>query len=310
MANRARITVLIPTRNRPGPLARALASLGRITLPPDAKVDVLVVDNSADGNARAVVDAADLPHPIAMLHVAQPGVSTARNVGCAAAAGDIVAFLDDDCEASPTWLTAQLATLAATGADASFGPRIAAIEGPEPPDAAWFKDTYSRDLRLEDGADVTARTAHLPLPGSAFVKSRCLTGTPFDERLDAIGGEDVLLFRQLALDGRRFVWSPDARVTEHIPQSRIDHGFVLRRRYLSGQHRCLIPMLTRPPRWREMLEHMAKGALITALAGPPALLGRLSGRWPPVITGVLMSGLGKLTWWRRNRPTLYGHGHR
>lgn len=208
------------------------------------------------------------------------------------------------------WLAAQVETLRKTGADASFGPRLAAIKGPEPSDADWYRATYSRDFGFADGTDVTRRTAHLPLPGSAFVKARCLTGEPFDARLDHIGGEDVLLFRQLRIKGRRFVWSPRAKVTEYIPQSRIDQTFVLSRRYLSGQHRCLIPTLTRPPQYAEMAEHMAKGAAITALAAPVALAGRLTGRWPPRATGALMSGLGKLTWWRANRTAFYGAGHR
>lgn len=309
MAQRT-VTVVIPTRNRPGPLKRALRSLGAQERLDAAEVDVVVVDNAEEPNAHAIVERVSLPFATRVLHVAEPGVSNVRNAGCAAADGEIVAFLDDDCEADPGWLAAQLSTLAATGADASFGPRIAAIDGPEPADAAWFKSTYSRDLAQVDGADVTHRHAHLPLPGCAMVRARCLTGTPFDPRLNDIGGEDVLLFRQLALEGRRFVWSPNARVTEFMPLSRLDHAFVLRRRYLSGQHRCLIPMLTRPPRRREMLEHMAKGVAITALAGPVAVAGRLTGRWPPTVTGILMSGLGKLTWWRKDRPALYGRGHR
>lgn len=310
MGARTRISVVIPTRNRPGPLARALASLARQTLPADWSVQALVVDNSEDGNAAPVVAAALLPFPAERLHVPEPGVSSARNRGVAAAGGEVVAFLDDDCEAAPGWLAAQVGTLLHFGADASFGPRIAAIEGPEPPDATWFKAAYSRDLALPEGTEVGARNAHLPLPGAAFVKARCLAGMPFDPRLDQIGGEDVLLFRQLHLGGRKLVWSPAARVVEHIPPSRLDHRFVLSRRYLSGQHRCLIPALIDPPRTLEIAGHMATGAAVAAVAGPLALAGRASGRWPPTLTGHLMSGLGKLTWWRRDRPALYGRGHR
>lgn len=307
------ITVLIPTRNRPAPLARALRSLAALALPPDFAVDVLVVDNSADGNAAAVVDAATLPFPARCIAAPQPGVATARNTGVAAAEGEIVAFLDDDCEAQPDWLDAQVTTLRRSGADASFGPRIARIDGQQPADAEWFTSTYARDFGLADGADVTSRDAHLPLPGAAFVKSRTLTVSagPFDPRLDEIGGEDVLLFRQLRIAGRRFVWSPRAAVVEYIPTSRIDRGFVMRRRYLSGQHRCLVPMLLVPPRRGEMLGHMAKGTLAAALAAPVALCGRgVTGRWPVQATGLMMSGLGKMTWWRKDRAALYGRSHR
>ncbi|MBJ3778588.1 glycosyltransferase [Acuticoccus mangrovi] len=305
------ITILIPTRNRPGPLARALASVSELRVPDDYEIEVVVVDNSDDGNARDVVAGVPMPFAITRIHVREPGVATARNRGLAEAQGEVVAFLDDDCEAPTEWLAAQVGTLLATGADGSFGPRIAKIDGPEPEGAAWFTDTYSRDLAVPEGTDVSDRDAYLPLPGSAFLRERCFVGpTPFDQRLDDIGGEDVLLFRQLVMDGRRFVWSPRAAMVEYIPLSRLDRGFVMRRRYLSGQHRCLIPMMVRPPQRGEMLMHMAKGAAATLVAGPLALLGRLGGRWPAGPTGLLMSGLGKLTWWRKDRPALYGKGHR
>ena len=308
-----KVTILIPTRNRPVPLARALASLTRLTLPPDCAVEVLVADNSADGNAAAVVEGAATGLPVRMIHVPQPGVATVRNAGVAAARGELVAFLDDDCEAPPGWLAAHVATLRTTGADASFGPRIARIDGPGGPDAALVTGTYSRDLEEPDGTDVTARDAHLPLPGSVFVAARCLARRPgpFDPRLDSIGAEDVLLLRQLRREGRRFVWSPAGAVVEYIPPGRTSPRFVMMRRYLSGQHRCIVPMMLRPPDRIEMLTHMAKGGIATLVAAPIALAGRAAlGRWPLAWTGLMMSGLGKLTWWRKHRPALYGRTHR
>ncbi|WMS43689.1 glycosyltransferase [Acuticoccus sp. MNP-M23] len=305
------VTILIPTRNRPGPLARALESLAALDVPADLSVDVLVVDNAADGTAADVVAAASLPFAARCLREPRPGVSSARNAGVAAATGDIVAFVDDDCAADPGWLAAQVAALRTTGADGSFGPRVAEIDGTAPPGADFFLDTYSRDLGAPAGGDVSDQHAYLPLPGAAFVKARCLAGpAPFDPRLDNIGGEDVLLFRQLVEAGRRFVWAPDAKMVEFIPPARLDAGFILRRRYLSGQHRCIVPMMLEPPRRGEMLEHMAKGAVAAAAMAPVALAGRMGGTWPTRSTGLLMSGLGKLSWWRTKGSSLYGSGHR
>ena len=304
------VTILIPTRYRPEPLARALASLAALDVPAGVAVDVLVVDNAADGTAHETVAAANLPFPAETLREARPGVSSARNAGVRAARGEIIAFVDDDCAADPGWLAAQVHALAG-GADGSFGPRVARIDGTAPAGADFFLETYSRDLGEPAGTDVSARHAHLPLPGAAFVKARCLAGDePFDRRLDHIGAEDVLLFRQLVEDGRRFVWTPDARMVEFIPPARLNAGFILRRRYLSGQHRCLVPMMLEPPRRGEMLGHMAKGGVAAALMAPLALAGRLRGTWPSRPTGLLMSGLGKLTWWRVKNSRLYGSGHR
>ncbi|MEM7694604.1 MAG: glycosyltransferase [Pseudomonadota bacterium] len=303
------VTILIPTRHRPEPLARALKCLAALDVPAGVAVDVLVVDNAREAEAAPVVEAADLPFPARTVHEPRPGVSSARNTGVEAATGALIAFVDDDCAPGRGWLAAQLAALAESGADASFGPRIAQLDAAGASDDALFLDTYSRDLGAAMGADVTADHARLPLPGAVFVKARCLAGAPFDPRLDAIGGEDVLLFRQLAEAGRRFVWAPEATMVEFIPKSRLDARFILKRRFVSGQHRCLIPMMLDPPRRGETAQLMAKGALAVALAGPVAAIGRLSGRWPVRATGLLMSGLGRLTWWRRGSG-LYGEGHR
>ncbi len=304
------VTILIPTRYRPAPLARALASLAALEIPADVSVDVLVVDNAPDGTAADVLAAANLPFPATAIREPRPGISSARNAGVAAAKGEIVAFVDDDCQADPRWLAAQVEALRQSGADGSFGPRVAQIDGTAPAGADFFLDTYSRDLGAPMGGDVSESHAYLPLPGAAFVKARCLVGAPFDPRLDHIGGEDVLLFRQLVEAGRRFVWAPEARMVEFIPPERLDAGFIMRRRYLSGQHRCIVPMMLEPPRRGEMLGHMVKGAVAAGLMAPVALAGRLSGTWPTRPTGLLMSGLGKLTWWRTGGSSLYGSGHR
>ncbi|WP_108662747.1 glycosyltransferase [Acuticoccus kandeliae] len=304
------VTIVIPTRYRPVPLARALASLTLLNLPADVDLDIVVVDNTSDGIAEDVVSAAKLPFPVQVIRCHQPGVSSARNAGVMAAKGELVAFVDDDCEADPGWLAAQVEALRISGADGSFGPRVARIDGASPMGVEFFLDTYSRDLGQPMAGDVTAMSAYLPLPGSVFVKARCLVGTPFDRRLDNIGGEDVLLFRQLVEAGRRFVWAPNAKMVEIIPPERLDSRFILRRRYLSGQHRCMVPMMLEPPRRKEMLVHMIKGAIAAAAVAPIALFGRIRGSWPPQATGLLMSGLGKISWWHLNGSSLYGDGHR
>ena len=86
-----RVSVIVPTRDRPAMLRDALASLQRQTY---ANWEALVV-NDAGADVAAVVDAAagdvrriDLPQ--------QRGPAAARNAGIRAARGSVVAFLDDD----------------------------------------------------------------------------------------------------------------------------------------------------------------------------------------------------------------------
>src|SRR5690606_10012930 len=106
------VSIVVPTLNRPKALARALASARAQTGVEDLSVEILVIDNSPDGNARAGVEAiASAAGPaIRYIPAPVPGVANARNAGVAAATGHWVAFLDDDEEATPDWLAHHVAT--------------------------------------------------------------------------------------------------------------------------------------------------------------------------------------------------------
>lgn len=95
-----RISVVIPHLNQPQHLARCLASLYAGARHPD---EVFVVDNGSKDMPQAVC--ADYPG-VVLLREATPGPGPARNLGAAAASGDILAFIDADCLADPGWLTA------------------------------------------------------------------------------------------------------------------------------------------------------------------------------------------------------------
>ncbi len=99
--SRLTTSVVIVTRNRPGPLARALEALTRQTLVPD---EVVVVDNNSTVSYAKVFErfAAHLPLKTAI--EPQAGIPFARNRGLREASGDIVLFTDDDCEPEPQWV--------------------------------------------------------------------------------------------------------------------------------------------------------------------------------------------------------------
>jgi glycosyltransferase involved in cell wall biosynthesis len=112
------ISVIIPTADRPGPLHRALRSLARQVF---RDFEVIVV---RDGGrpARSVVDSWSSDLRVTLLDVnPRQGVSHARNVGLARAAGEYVAFLDDDDIYLPQHLQAAHRVLAGSCADAVYG---------------------------------------------------------------------------------------------------------------------------------------------------------------------------------------------
>lgn len=304
------VTVVVPTMRRPAPLRRALASLFAQEMPPGATLEIVVVDNSSDGDARDAVAAAaaGAPCPVRYIGESRPGVANARNCGVAAARGVWVAFLDDDEEASPTWLARHLATADEAQADAVFGPVTPRAE--EGGEIGPFEPYFSRRFDLPDGVDITDRAAYLGTNNSMFLRASCLAApAPFDPRLNSIGGEDSLLLRNLASSGRRFVWSARAGVTEWVPPRRLRWSYVKRRKFLSGQIRTFVHRMADRPSWPRVGLWMAVGVVQTALAATLAAAFWLVDR-PRAQRSLATAwgGIGKVAWMSRFRPSLYGEG--
>lgn len=96
------ISVVVCTRNRGSALRNCLVSLEAQRLPPG---EILVVDNSADGNAKSLCSS--FPG-LQYVHEPRPGLSIARNTGIRASTKEIIAFTDDDVEVHLNW-TAEIA---------------------------------------------------------------------------------------------------------------------------------------------------------------------------------------------------------
>jgi GT2 family glycosyltransferase len=99
-----RVSVVIATMNRPADLAAALTSLSAQTCSP---LEVIVVDQSANGLSKEVAQVANRAGPLAnrVLYIYQPVPSSARarNRGVAASTGDLISFIDDDVELEPDY---------------------------------------------------------------------------------------------------------------------------------------------------------------------------------------------------------------
>lgn len=139
------ISVIIPHLNQPEALDACLASLHAQTIERDA-FEIIVVDN---GSRSLPIEIVRRYPGVQLLQERRPGPGPARNTGVAAARGDILAFIDADCRADPTWLVTVEARLAAfkpgtvLGGDVriwrSGDERLAAIEAYESVFAYRFK---------------------------------------------------------------------------------------------------------------------------------------------------------------------------
>ena len=89
---------------RPDTIGAAIESIRRQTW---TDWELLVVGQGDDVNTRAVAErAANGDGRVRYLNISKRGLSAARNAGLAAASNEVVAMMDDDCEARPDWLAA------------------------------------------------------------------------------------------------------------------------------------------------------------------------------------------------------------
>ena len=108
MSSALRLTAVIPTRNRPEDLERAVASVYAQLRLPD---ELLIVDQSPDSASRSRVEALAAAHPgkLALNYIHDPaiqGLVHAKQVAAAKAAGDVVCFLEDDLTVEPDYFAA------------------------------------------------------------------------------------------------------------------------------------------------------------------------------------------------------------
>jgi cellulose synthase/poly-beta-1,6-N-acetylglucosamine synthase-like glycosyltransferase len=98
--NRPFVSVIIPHYNDLEALSICILGLQRQTWPAD-RLEVIVADNNSTCGIDAVIVAAP-----GCSVVAAPiqGAGPARNTGAAAARGDILAFIDSDCDPQPDWV--------------------------------------------------------------------------------------------------------------------------------------------------------------------------------------------------------------
>ncbi|HZT09188.1 MAG TPA: glycosyltransferase [Chloroflexota bacterium] len=203
-ASGLKVSVVVPTFWRPDQIARCLTALQRQDLPPD-EFEIIVADDAASRECERLVTAfasQSRPGPTIRyvpVHDAH-GPAAARNLGWRAAGAEIVAFTDDDCVPSPSWLRHGLQAMK-DGADGVWG----AVRVPIPPNPTDYEREVSR---LEDAEFATANCF--------FRRSAIAEIGGFDERYTAAWREDSDLWFSLLEHGKRLVHAPDALVVHPV----------------------------------------------------------------------------------------------
>ena len=212
-----RVTVIVCTRDRPDQLRECLGSITALNTAP---AEVIVVDNAPTSDATR-----ELCEGLAVRCIREPlpGQSRARNRGISDAAGEFIAFTDDDCVVDPRWLD---------GLHREFADpltmAVAGYVGPlelETPAQLWFErhGGFERhpERRVLDpevtpplrGAAIAGAGANMIFRRSAFDHTGGFAedlgpGTP------ARSGDDKYAFYRVLAAGYRIVHDP-ARIVWH-----------------------------------------------------------------------------------------------
>lgn len=209
-----RVSVVVASLGRPRELARCVTGLALLRYRP---MEVVVV---ACGAGRAALAGRPEEPWLRVLPNPGTGIAEARNLGISAAAGAIVAFLDDDAVPEPTWLGHLVSALEDTGASAATG----FVRGRNGISFQWRGRLVRRDGLLEP-LPLNGDAPHVPPPGAGIAM---LEGTNMAIRRHALvqlGGFDPG-YRFYLDDADLAVRLSDAGMQTVIaPLAQVHHGF-------------------------------------------------------------------------------------
>ncbi len=199
------VSVIVPVRNRSEEIADCLASLAHLDYPP-GKMEILVVDDSSSDSTPEVIST----FPVALWRLTEPKqASFCRNLAARKAKGEILAFIDSDCQAHPLWLK-DLVPAFKDPALGAIGGMVAASSGEKGLDryeevksslsiGAWFRRSQEAD-----------RFFYLPSCNLLVKRDVFLSLRGFREDLQV--GEDVDLCWRLQDEGFQMEYRPRGKI--------------------------------------------------------------------------------------------------
>jgi glycosyltransferase involved in cell wall biosynthesis len=304
-----KISVQIMTFHRDLGLRRAVRSVLTQRGVDPAAIEILVVDNSAEGAARPVIDeltaeAREAGYALRYVHEARPGIAQARNAGIRHAGADLIAYIDDDEAAETGWLASMLAVLDGFAADAVGGPVLPIFEDGRPPNDPFWGWIFDNDEKVPSGSTYRATGTGNCL----FYKSRCCPDDePFDPALGLTGGSDTRFFSNLSQRGKRVLWCAEGVVHEYVPSARTKLAYGLRRRMQQSQLFVQTYSWSEPANRRAIAKWMAIGV------GQIVVYAPLSLWWWPIdraraerCLALVFGGIGKVLWKPRFMTLAYG----
>ena len=207
-----RASVVVVSRGRPAALTRCLTGLTQQDHP---NFEVIVV---ADPEGIAAVTAQGLA--VKQVAFDQANISAARNLGLMQAAGEVVAFIDDDAVAEPTWLS----LLCRAFGDHNIVAATGYVRGRNGISFQWMASEVDH---LAQDHPLTLQGPHLARAGTArrAIKTQGTNCAFRRATLLAIGGFDAAL--RFYLDEADVNLRLSGKgLTAVIPNAEVHHGYL------------------------------------------------------------------------------------
>lgn len=231
------VSVVICTYNRSADLRAALASLAASVIPDGFSWETVVIDNNSSDDTRAVVESFGRKYPGRFRYVFEPaqGKSHALNRAIQEAAGEMIAFTDDDVVVDPGWIGSLAAPLR-DGRYAGVGGRTFPPEGFTAP--AWLpvhEPHALAPLALFDRGPVAGELWDAPYGNNmAWRRDVFRVHGGFRADLgprhgsgDPQKGEDTEFGQRLLGAGERLWYEPSAIVHHAVPPQRLSRRYFL-----------------------------------------------------------------------------------
>lgn len=204
------ISIIVVTLNEAQHIPRLRNAVDALERPDDLEIETILVDGgSSDATAQTARDSGFSK----VIELPGASIPACRNRGVAEARGELIAFLDGDCEPAKDWLSHALPHLATTDPVIIGWP----VEPPEP--GTWVQRAWHMHWLFKN----PAATSREPVSAEAFrlltTRNMLLTRAAadqlggFDEHLTT--GEDTDFVFRAHAKGIRVLGIPSLRVIHH-----------------------------------------------------------------------------------------------
>jgi glycosyltransferase involved in cell wall biosynthesis len=257
------ITVVIATHNRAEHLINALDGLANQSLPKE-DYEVIIVDNASTDNTKLIAsEKASLFTHFSYFYEATPSANLARNIGWQKAAGEYVAYMDDDAIPQYNWLERLVQDFNTIQPKPGIvgGKVVPMWESARP---GWLHPKLLGALSLVDYSDkpIFLEKKYPFSVNMAFQKQLLKEFGGFDLQLGRKGkkllsGDETAISIRIKKAGYGIFYDPAALVKHFIPSNRLQTQWFKKRYYWGGYSEALMWRILEKPTSMAWLKKIA-----------------------------------------------------